>query len=310
MTHRTHHALTHTGRRRTPAPGPCLASALVLLASAALAGCGARGIGVRNEPVTRREAKAPKLTEVQEKLFEARDQSSVDVTEPFWPYRLGQVYAEADSNTRAESALKSSLRRDPAYAPALALLSKLYYDTGRHQDGVQLLETARARAGAFPDGVPPALLGGLALHYEALGRHDLATAVVASAQGSDPGKAGSALVYVTLRGENAGAAADLARAAVDNDPRSAANQNNYGLTKLRAGEPRAARDAFMRAIEIDSRLAGPYYNLAIVEHFYFLDDVAAARWLKTYRERSSVDPDDLFRAIAPDETKPVAEKER
>jgi len=303
----THRPNPTTARaRRVATTGRALALAMLLLAPTALTGCAARGVKHGAEPVTSK--KGPKLTEMQEKIFEARDQSSVDVTEPYWPYRLGQVYAESDSMARAESALRSALRRDPSYAPALALLSKLYYATGRHQEGIELLEAARTRAGAFPDGVPPALLGGLALHYEALGRHDLAAAVVAGAQGSDPGKAHSALVYVTLRGENPAAATDLARAAVDDDPRSAANQNNYGVTKLRAGDPKAARDAFLKSIEIDPKRPGPYYNLAIVERFYFLDDEAAARWLKAYRERSSEDPDGLFKLFA--EPKPVAEKGR
>jgi tetratricopeptide (TPR) repeat protein len=289
-------------------PGRGLALALALFASTSLAGCGARGVKLRNEPVARKET--PKLSETQEKIFEARDQSSVDVTEPYWPYRLGQVYAETDSIARAESALKSSLRRDPSYPPALALLSKLYYDAGRHADGVELLEGARTRTGAFPEGPPPALLAGLALHYEALGRHDLAAALVAGAKGADPGKAGSALAYVTLRGENPAAADDLARTALDADSKSAANQNNFGLTKLHAGDPQAARKAFQRAIEIDPKLPGPYYNLAIVERFYFLDDEAAARWLKAYRERATADPDGLFKLPEKAEGKPVAEKGR
>ena len=296
-THRPHHA-----RDRALAVG------LVLLLATPLTGCATLGLGRRSQPVALKDAS--KRTEVQEKIFEARDQSSVDVTEPYWPYRLGVIYAEADSTARAESALKSALRRDPGYAPALALLSKLYYDGGRHQDGVELLEAARTRTGAFPEGLPPALLGGLALHYEALGRHDLAAAVVAGAPASGPGKAGSALVYVTLRGENPAAAAELARTALDDDPRSAANQNNYGITKLRAGDPKAARDAFLRAIEIDPKRAGPYYNLAIAERFYFFDDEAAARWLKAYRERANDDPDGLFKLFEKGDAKPVAEKGR
>lgn len=283
------------------------ALALVLIV-AALTGCAGRGARLRSDPTARKGA--PKLTETQRKVYEARDQSSVDVTEPYWPYRLGEVYAETDSNARAESALKSSLARDPSYAPALALLSKLYYDTRRHQEGVELLESAGNRKGAFPDGLPASLLGGLALHYEALGRHDLAAAVVAGAKPSDAGKAGSALVYITLRGDNPDAAADMARAALDADSKSAANHNNYGITRLRAGDPNVARSEFLRAIELDSKLAGPYYNLAIVERFYFLDDEAAARWLKAYRERATEDPDGLFKQLEKGEPKPVAEKGR
>jgi len=175
---------------------------------------------------------------------------------------------------------------------------------------VALLEAARTRAGAFQDGVPRAILAGLALHYEALGRHEQAAAVVADAKRPGDGRAGAALVYVTLRGDHPEAAAELARAALDDDPHSAANQNNYGITRLRAGDPKAARDAFLRAIDIDPRLPGPYYNLSIVERFFFFDDEAATRWLKAYRDRSSDDPDNLFGTIARGEAGPTPGKER
>src|SRR5262249_52428546 len=233
---------------------------------------------------------APKPTEAEQKLAEASDQAALDPAQPYWPYRAAQVYVENDSLARAEAALKSCLARDPAYVPALMLLSKLYYDSGRHGDGVALLESARTRAGAFPDGVPQALLGGLALHYEALGRHDQAASVVADAQRSGSGKAGTALVYVTLRGDHPEAATELAKAALDDNPHSAANQNNYGITRLRAGDPKAARDAFLRAIDIDPKLPGPYYNLSIVARFFFFDEEEAARWIKASGARTSEDP--------------------
>lgn len=292
------------GARSGAAPGLALLAALLLLG-----GCAAGGARHRNEPVTREEA--PKLTKLQEKIVEAREQSALDPQQPYWPYQLGRIYADADSLTHAEAALKSCLARDPAYLPALTLLSKLYYDTGRHTEGATLLEAARTRAGAFPDGAPPALLGGLALHYEAMGRRDLAQAVVVEAgqaaegRGKE-GKTRSALVYVTLRGEHPETATDLARAALDEDPRSAANQNNYGITRLRAGDPKTAKDAFLRAIELDPKLSGPYYNLAIVERFFFFNDEWAAHWLKQYRALSNDDPDGLFGVIAKGEAKPPA----
>jgi tetratricopeptide (TPR) repeat protein len=279
-------------------------AAIVLAALLLLGGCASRGARHGAEPVTR--AEAPKLTETQERIVEAREQSALDPQQPYWPYRLGEVYAQSDSLAHAETALRSCLARDPAYLPALMLLSKLYYDAGRYTEGALLLDAARTRSGAFPDGVPPALIGGLALHYEALGRHDLAEAVVKDASRAGEGTGRSALVYVTLRGEHPEKATDLARTALDAEPRSAANHNNYGITRLRAGDPKAARDAFLRAIELDPKLSGPYYNLAIVERFFFFNDDEAARWLKAYRERSSEDPDGLFGVIARGEAKPQA----
>lgn len=289
---------------RARGTAPALALILALVAAAALAGCGARGVRHRGDPTAR--AEAPRLTDAQERIREARDQSSLASSEPYWPYRLGQLQIAADSLPEAEQALKTSLRRDPGYVPALTLLSRLYYDTGRHAEGVALLEAARTRLDAAPGGAPPALAAALALHYEAVGRHDLAGALVAGARDGDPGRARAALVYVTLRGDNPDAAADLARAAVEDDPRSAANQNNFGITRLRAGDPKAARAAFLRAIELDPRLAGPYYNLSIVDRFFFFDDEAAARWLKAYRERATDDPDGLFGMNEKAGARPVA----
>ena len=279
-----------------------------LVAAATLDGCGIGLHAHRGEPTARgvaaKQPEAPKLTAVQQKLAEASEQAALDPSEPYWPYRAAQVYVESDSLARAEVALKACLARNPVYLPALTLLSKLYYDAGRNEEGVALLEAARTRAGAFADGVPPVLLAELALHYEALGRHDQATAAVGDAKHAGDGKAGTALVYVTLRGDHPEAAADLARAALDNDPHSAANQNNYGITRLRAGDPKAARDAFLRAIDIDPKLPGPYYNLAIVARFFFFDDEASNRWLKAYRDRASDDPDNLFGSVARTEANP------
>lgn len=293
---------------RTAAAGRSVQLALALLATAALAGCGARGVRLRNDPTA--QPQVARLTENQKQLREAGDQAALAPAEPYWVFREGQLLAEADSLARAEAALRSCLRRDPSYAPALSLISKLFYDAGRHAEGVALLEEALGRAGAFPEGAPGALLAGLALHHEAMGRHDLAAAVVTGSTPAGRGRANAALVYVTLRGEDRAAAADLARAALDDQPRSAANHNNYGITRLRAGDPKSARQAFLRAIELEPALPGPYYNLAILERFYLFDEVAAARWIEAYRERSSEDPDGLFRPVVKDETRPVAEKGR
>jgi tetratricopeptide (TPR) repeat protein len=278
--------------------------AALALALAAATGCGPRALRHRSEPVERREE--PRLTEVQKQILAAREQMALDAKEPYWPYRLGQIYAEADSLAQAEAALQASLRRDPTYAPALSLLSKLWYDARRHAEAVRLLESARARPGAFPEGVPRALLAGLALHYEALGRHHPATALVGATPGSEPTEARSAAAYLTLRGENRETAAELASEAVDHDPNSAANQNNHGIARLRAGDVKAARKAFLRAIELDPRLPGPYYNLVILERHYLFDEQAAAKWLAAYRERASEDPDGLFGATG--EVRPIAGK--
>ncbi len=233
-------------------------------------------------------------------LAEARRQTHLLPQEAYWPYRLAELRVAADSSAAAEAALLLSLERDPLYPPALALLSKLYFEQGRHQEAIERLESARTRArteGAEP-GFPPALLAGLALHYDAVDRIDLAATATAGVGNQGGVGLAPSLAYLALRGETPEAATDLALAALKNDPKSAVNQNNYGITRLRAGDPEAARRAFLEAVEIDPRLPGPYYNLAIVEKYYALDDEAAVRWFRLYRERAREDPDHLAEAIA------------
>ena len=304
----------------------------LLIAPLVASGCGMRVLGHRGEPVERKDSREPaerktdgrktderrkdersRMSAAEKQILDAREQMGLDPREPYWPYRLGQILAEKDSVVPAEAALRSSLERDPGYAPALSLLSKLHYDGGRHAEAIALLEAARSRPGAFPQGVPPELLAGLALHYEATGRHDLAAALVADANRAGPGRARSAVTYVTLRGGDA-AARELASAALDENSRSAANQNNAGIAKLKAGDPKSARALFMRAIELDPTLPGPYYNLAILERHYRFDEAAAARWLEAYRKRAGrdpgQDPDGLFVEAERAAPRPVAKEER
>jgi tetratricopeptide (TPR) repeat protein len=283
---------THSTRNRRTGRRPARAATVAALAAGAtlLSGCAMSVLGKRValfEPGEEPAAARPGS------IAEAREQMALAPSEPYWPYRMGQLYLTADSAARAESALETALARDPSYAPALSLLSKMYYDTGRHEDAVRMIEAARSRAAAsgVAGGVPRTLLVGLALHYDALGRPDLADPVMAEA--AQPSRAGSADVYMTLRGATPEAATEMATEAVQRDPRNAVHQNNYGIVRLRAGDAKAARRAFEAALELDPKLPGPYYNLAILEKYYLLDDEAAARWFKQYWQRSTADPDGL-----------------
>jgi tetratricopeptide (TPR) repeat protein len=267
--------------------------AILLAAALLLAGCGARLAGRSDARPDRDPAREPGL---EERLRQARAESQAAPREPYWPCRLAQLYLDADSVAKAEEALEAALARDRLYAPALSLLSKLHYRAGRHEQAVAVLEAARSTAGAFPAGPPVELLAGLALHYEALGRLDLARGVLAAIPREARGEAGGIAAYLALRASPDSALA-LARASARARPRSAASQNNYGIALLRAGDPAAAGRAFRAAIELDPELAGPYYNLAILERYYLLDDQAALRWFELYWQRSHDDPDGLAPAF-------------
>lgn len=278
-------------------------AATLLIAALSLGGCSTMSVIGRHVPYFgQRQARA--VAHALSKLDEAHAQAALQPAEPYWPYRIGELEIEVDSLAAARTALESSLARDPAYVPALSLLSKLDYDSGRHESAVKLLEAARTRPGAFPTGLPPVLRAGLALHYDALDRPDLARAALAGA--GDLGDGGSALVFLTLRGDQPDSAAKLASSALHDDPHSAVNQNNYGITRLRASDPDGARKAFLKAIDLDPRLAGPYYNLAILEKYYLFDDDAAAKWFGLYWDRSQADPDGLAGIFGKGASRPLA----
>lgn len=240
-------------------------------------------------------------------MAELRARAAAEPNEPYWPYALAVRHAAADSGWAAEAALRQALARDPDHAPSLALLSRQWFAAGRHAEALHLLGAARERAASRGAALEPVLLAAFALHADALGRGADADAAIAAVPRERRHDVAPVAAYLALR---AGAPADSARElvsdAVREDGRSAANRNNEGIARLRAGDPKHARKAFLEAIERDPRLPGPYYNLAILEKFYLFDDVAAARWFRQYRERSSEDPDGLAQVM--DDVQAPAEK--
>ncbi|HTR97636.1 MAG TPA: tetratricopeptide repeat protein [Candidatus Acidoferrales bacterium] len=273
------------------------ASALALvIAVATLPGCGLRlfARGPRPAPAP------PAAASTAPPAARASEPRSLD--------REAARQLEADSIAAAEGSLHAALTRDPNDPIALALLSKLDFEQGRHEEAVRLLEPVRAHPEAFAPEARAALLAGLALHEDALGQLDRARADLVSAQATSGDASASAAVYLTLRGESPDSAAGPAKDAVRRDSRSAVNQNNFGITRLRAADPDGARKAFMAAIARDPDLPGPYYNLAILEKFYRLDDAAAAHWYAEYARRSQADPDSLAAVFAKREPRPLAQK--
>jgi tetratricopeptide (TPR) repeat protein len=290
-----------------PRPARAGALAALLAAGVALSGCGLhllphRGGAPAPPAAAAAVQEAPRAP--RDPLAEARARAAAEPAEPYWPYRAGQLLVAADSLRPAQIELRTALARDPGYAPALSLLSKLDFDSGRHAEAVALLEPVLRAPERYSAAERAGLLAGLAMHYDALGRTDLAAATLATLTRREQERAGAAAVYVELRGEHPDSAADLARAALDDDQKSAVNQNNYGIARLRAGDPKAARTAFLAAIDRDPELPGPYYNLAILEKYYRFDDAAAGRWFSAYWKRSQEDPDSLGRVLG---GKPLAQ---
>lgn len=264
--------------------------ALLLPGLSALAGCSGGGgpvLRVETEPDPARLLAA----EADSLLRMAR----AEPAEPFWPCRLGERLAAADSLRAAAAALDRALAVAPLYAPAVSLRSKLHYDAGEYARGARLLEGALV-AGATPR---PPLQAALALHLDALGEFERVESIV-DELGAPHRETASALGYLVLRGEDPFGADSLLSAAADAAPRSAAALNNRGIGRLYAGRPEAARQDFEAALALDPELAGAHYNLAILYLNYRFDETAAREHFTAYRRlaRDDADPDDLGQRLA------------
>lgn len=194
-----------------------------------------------------------------------------------------------------EPGLRAHLAANPGDVDALAHLSRLLWDARRHEEGVAALDQARAAGVRLPD----SLVTALALHHDALGNAEIADSLahVLEQRLSDWSRAGSAVAYLRLRGDEYVNSEAIARRALDARP-SAANHNNLGIALLYAGRPAEARKSFLTAVELDSKLPGPLYNLAIVDRFYRFDDDSARDWFRRYRTLSNEDPDGLAELLS------------
>jgi tetratricopeptide (TPR) repeat protein len=297
------------------------AASFTLLALLSLNGCGLSVFGhhvmggpaeptaQRTENHTKHARKEAHPPGAPPASLDARAEMSAHPQDPYWPYQVAKECLAHDSLASAEAALRTSLARDPGYAPSLSSLSKLMFDSGRHDEAVSMLTSALAATDRYDDESRQILLAELALHQDAIGRPDLARGSIAQMPKPELEQSRSALVYVTLRGEAPDSATALAERALDADSKSAVNLNNYGITRLRAGDLEGAKKAFDQAIERDPSLPGPYYNLAILEKFYRFDDVSAARSFHSYWKLSHTDPDSLLGMFHSDGAGPAARQE-
>ncbi len=212
--------------------------------------------------------------------------------EPYWPYRLARWNLGAGDAYSARAYLDTALVLDPDYAPAAALLSKVQYDSGQYEQAAFLLREFLDRN----PGAPDALRVALALNLQALEDPEQSEVILAGCR-DQSGPVQTARTYAHLQGEDFQVSLQLARAALEDNPDSAPNHNNLGISLLYAGKPVEARQAFNRSLEIDPELPGALYNLAIVENFYFFDLESSResflRYRAATRNRPLMDPDNL-----------------
>lgn len=278
---------------------------LGILCTVVFGGCSSLGLGGKGGA---RDADSRQETPKPDEFARTRATMQATPREPYWPYHLAQLYLNTDSTSAAIDNLKRSLDVNPNYAPAVSLLSRIYYDARMYPQAVTLLDGYLSRNAGASD----ALRAALALNYEALGDADKADAALAACS-TESREADGARVLAMLGRNDANALLAGAKRALDDDTHSAANHNNYGIALLVAGRPYEARDEFKTALELNDELAGALYNMAIVETFYFFDDALGREWYTRYLRIGHEDPDNLkahFEAVvsttgpAPHEGKP------
>lgn len=267
------------------APANRLCAGLYRLAGVAamlwVAGCGSGG---RVDPSSDPRV----LADWQDELTVVQERRSADPAHPYWPFRTAQIYVALDSLDLAQQQLQDALVLEPTHAPALLLLSKIHYQQKRHEEAINLLETALARGSQNPDELRIAL----ALNLEAVGALEEAEAVLAQCA-DDPALRPGAEAFLSLRSDAFLEARPVTESALASNPASASNHNNHGISLLYDGDPEGARASFMEALALDPELAGALYNLAIVEAYYFYDLDKGREWFSRYAELESDDPDDL-----------------
>jgi tetratricopeptide (TPR) repeat protein len=224
-------------------------------------------------------------------LAEARLRAQEQPTEPWWPYEVAALEANAGRPAEAEASLRAAIARDSGYAPALSALSRTLYEQGRHEEAIRLLAPVREGRVTLSDGDRATLLAGLALHEAALGLEADARETAASLPRDAAASVGG---YLAVRGTDRDAADKATASALVVAPESAALHTNRGIALLRAADADGAEKEFLRAIEMDPSRAAPYYNLAILERWYRLDSAAAAARFKQYWSLSHADPDSLY----------------
>jgi tetratricopeptide (TPR) repeat protein len=240
-------------------------------------------------------------------LDEARARAAAEPNEPWWPYRVAELEARGGRREASEAALKDALAREPGYAPALTSISRLLYQQGRHAEAVTLLAPVRDGSIVLDEDDRAAAIAGLALHEVALGNDDRARAALGELEKSGRTGALAVSAFLAVRGTDAGSALERTEAAVQAAPKSAANHNNRGIALLRSGDPEGAEKEFAKAIELDPRLPGPYYNLAILERWYRMDHDQATHRFQQYWLLSHDDPDSLQVELLRGKPAPVAE---
>lgn len=171
---------------------------------------------------------------------------------------LGQIYLSDSESGKAVSVLEAYLRMYPGDYQAVNLLAAAHMAEGRDARAASLMQEALTARDT------PETRATLGLSLANLGRADDAMVHLEAAFNKDNGliPAGTALVGLYLKRNQAAKAVPVAEAMIRRHPDSAGLSNLLGLAQSSAGNVVGARAAFEKALQINARFEPAQLNIA------------------------------------------------
>ncbi len=195
-------------------------------------------------------------------------------------YALAGSYWRSHKADSARVFLEQTLALDPHHAPALAWLSRLYYEEGEIERGITLLEPEIPAEGP----VHPEVLTNMALLKLAWGETETAATLLTRAisEHSQYAPAHGNLGYLHLQnGDLERAASELTRA-IELDSKMPEFHNNLGIVHRKQQKfAEAARD-FERALNLDPDFREAHHNLALLYKLYLSDPERARNHFRQF----------------------------
>lgn len=174
---------------------------------------------------------------------------------------LARIYLAEGNAVSAVNLLESYLRVQPGDGQALTMLAASNMAMGRNAKATSLMQDAlKAKDN-------PAFRTALGLSMIGNGQIDNGVAELEAVYSKQPGQpqAPTALVQLYLQSGQGPKAIPVAEHLVKLDPRNAMFHNLLGMAQAQAGNAKAARAAFEKALQVDGSLVLAKLNLARVE---------------------------------------------
>jgi tetratricopeptide (TPR) repeat protein len=230
----------------------------VLALVAFVAGCGS----------ARRDLPSPRLPDADALRAEAA--AAPQSAEPLYQLALLQ-YGDGEPEPALES-LRQSLRREPLYAPSLALLAKLLHDAGRSAEALAYFKKLGV------DTLPEPVRLNVALLYADVGNTVQARKLLQGlASGAWADAALVNLAYLDLVDEDAVAARKRLEGGLGAAGDAPEAINNRALAELRAGDVESGARRLKELAAEHPELGTAQLNLALLLRHYLFDPEGADR---------------------------------